>query len=162
MAPIRSITVTLTAFVGPPSSSTESYCRRSNFNLQAPVTRLYPPCHYRASGQGRKAYSTRTTRSQNLKLNAVPPLASISIPKTTPGLGLGLGVEALTTMSLLALQFGLQPSLTRKFTPKNINRSTVVFTQDVVKFFMAFAAINITKGWSQAIVGKLNTIWETH
>ncbi len=155
MAPIRSITVTLTAFVGPPSSSIErSYCRRSNYNLQAPVTHLSPPCHYRANGQVREHGHRRGYATQ--KLNAIPPLASIAIPSsaTTPGRGLGLGVEAITTMCLLALQFGLQPSLTRKFTPKNINRSTVVFTQDFVKFFMAFAAINITGGWNQAIVGK--------
>ena len=30
----------------------------------------------------------------------------------------GIGIEAIVSMSLLALQFGLQPSLTRKFTPK--------------------------------------------
>ena len=49
----------------------------------------------------------------------------------------GLGMKAILRMCLLALLYGLQPSLTRKFTPEAINRSTVVFTLDIVKFFMA-------------------------
>jgi UDP-sugar transporter A1/2/3 len=73
----------------------------------------------------------------------------------------GLGIEAIVSMSLLALQFGLQPSLTRKFTPKTINRSTVVFTQDIVKFFMAGAAILVTGGWADAIVGWNVRAWLT-
>lgn len=41
----------------------------------------------------------------------------------------GLDLEAGLYMLLLALQFGTQPALTKKFTPKGINRSTVVMAQ---------------------------------
>ena len=41
----------------------------------------------------------------------------------------GLDLEAGFYMLLLALQFGTQPALTKKFTPKGINRSTVVMAQ---------------------------------
>jgi hypothetical protein len=42
-------------------------------------------------------------------------------------------------MSLLALQFGIQPILVRKFTPQTIVRSSVVLVQEVVKFVIAGA-----------------------
>lgn len=91
-------------------------------------------------------------------LNA-SPIAIAMAPSVQ--LSSGLGIEAILSMSLLALQFGLQPSLTRKFTPKNINRSTVVFTQDLVKFCMAAAALLITGGWSKATIGWNYKTWLT-
>ena len=51
----------------------------------------------------------------------------------------GLSSTAIVNMSLLALQFGLQPILVKKFTPQTIVRSSVVFVQEVVKFIMAGA-----------------------
>lgn len=42
-------------------------------------------------------------------------------------------------MSLLALQFGIQPILVRKFTPQTIVRSSVVLVQEIVKFGIAGA-----------------------
>uniref|UniRef100_A0A7S2YRJ9 Sugar phosphate transporter domain-containing protein n=1 Tax=Entomoneis paludosa TaxID=265537 RepID=A0A7S2YRJ9_9STRA len=64
---------------------------------------------------------------------------------------------ALFYMGLLALQFGIQPLLTRKFTPPGITRSTVILVQELLKFVMAFGMLQITnhggaraamKGWS--------------
>mmetsp|Transcript_14104 Transcript_14104/g.24052 ORF Transcript_14104/g.24052 Transcript_14104/m.24052 type:complete len:499 (+) Transcript_14104:205-1701(+) len=49
----------------------------------------------------------------------------------------GLTPTAITCMSLLALQFGIQPILVRKFTPQTIVRSSVVLVQEVVKFGIA-------------------------
>lgn len=46
---------------------------------------------------------------------------------------------AITCMSLLALQFGIQPILVRKYTPQTIVRSSVVLVQEVVKFGIAGA-----------------------
>ena len=51
----------------------------------------------------------------------------------------GLTPTAITCMSLLALQFSIQPILTRKFTPQTIVRSSVVLVQEVVKFGIAGA-----------------------
>lgn len=42
-------------------------------------------------------------------------------------------------MALLALQFGIQPILVRKFTPQTIVRSSVVLVQELVKFGIAGA-----------------------
>jgi UDP-sugar transporter A1/2/3 len=46
---------------------------------------------------------------------------------------------AITCMSLLALQFAIQPILVRKFTPQTIVRSSVVLVQELVKFVIAGA-----------------------
>jgi solute carrier family 35 (UDP-sugar transporter), member A1/2/3 len=63
------------------------------------------------------------------------------------------GPEAIISMSLLALQFGIQPTLVRRFMPKSINRSTVVFVQDIIKFFLAGTALLLTGSWSNAVSG---------
>mmetsp|Transcript_8807 Transcript_8807/g.13065 ORF Transcript_8807/g.13065 Transcript_8807/m.13065 type:complete len:497 (-) Transcript_8807:120-1610(-) len=51
----------------------------------------------------------------------------------------GLSTAAIVYMSLLALQFGIQPILVRKFTPQTIVRSSVVLVQEVMKFGIAGA-----------------------
>lgn len=51
----------------------------------------------------------------------------------------GLTTAAITCMSLLAIQFGIQPILVRKFTPQTIVRSSVVLVQELVKFGIAGA-----------------------
>mmetsp|Transcript_11862 Transcript_11862/g.17680 ORF Transcript_11862/g.17680 Transcript_11862/m.17680 type:complete len:332 (+) Transcript_11862:1-996(+) len=60
-------------------------------------------------------------------------------------------------MGLLALQFGIQPIVTKKFTSPEIIRSTVIFTQEIVKLLIAMIGItlntstkwkDITSGWS--------------
>lgn len=70
----------------------------------------------------------------------------------------GLSPTAITYMSLLALQFGIQPILVRKYTPQTIVRSSVVLVQELVKFGIAGAIyFSVTKketrekdfeGWS--------------
>jgi len=47
-------------------------------------------------------------------------------------------------MALLALQFGLQPSLTRQFTPPQINRSTVILVQEILKFCFAATMLHLS------------------
>jgi len=73
-------------------------------------------------------------------IQAAQPKASelTSIPKQQ-GQQEGLTPYAITCMSLLALQFGIQPLLVRKFTPQTIVRSSVVLVQEVVKFGIAGA-----------------------
>jgi hypothetical protein len=70
----------------------------------------------------------------------------------------GLGMKAILRMCLLALLYGLQPSLTRKFTPETINRNTVVSTlldicQIPYRGYGTGAAVLVTGGWADAIVG---------
>ncbi len=68
-----------------------------------------------------------------------------------------LSPKALVFMGLLALQFGIQPIVTKKFTSPEIIKSTVIFTQEIVKLLIAMLGItlnkstkwkDITSGWS--------------
>lgn len=54
-------------------------------------------------------------------------------------------------MALLALQFGVQPILTRRFTSPEAARSTVVLAQELVKFFMATLMLRVTNGYHTAL-----------
>ena len=56
-------------------------------------------------------------------------------------------VLSIWYLSLLALQFGCQPLLTKAFTPSNIIRSTVVLAQDVVRFILSFALLVLCGSW---------------
>ena len=47
-------------------------------------------------------------------------------------------------MALLAIQFGLQPSLTRRFTPAGINRSSVILVQECLKFLFAAGMLRLS------------------
>ena len=48
-----------------------------------------------------------------------------------------LSPMAVLCMSLLAIQFGIQPILVRRYTPQTIVRSSVILVQEVVKFIIA-------------------------
>jgi hypothetical protein len=65
--------------------------------------------------------------------------------------------KALFYMFLLALQFGVQPVLTRRYTPPGITSSTVILAQEVVKFGIAFFMLRVSGSTSEAISGKLKS-----
>lgn len=48
--------------------------------------------------------------------------------------------KAIVYMGLLAIQFGIQPLLVRRFTAPSTIKSTVVLTQEIFKFGIAYAA----------------------
>ena len=56
-------------------------------------------------------------------------------------------------MALLAIQFGMQPTLTRKFTPQGICRSTVILMQEVTKLILAYTMLNVSGGKQAAFRG---------
>jgi len=62
--------------------------------------------------------------------------------------------KAAFYMVLLALQFGMQPLLTRRFTPVGICGSTVIVVQEVLKFFMALAMLRLSGGIQAALSGE--------
>jgi len=64
-------------------------------------------------------------------------------------------------MCLLAFQFGLQPTLTRQYTPQGICRSTVILVQEVLKFFLAFTMLNISGTRASALEGWNIGTWLT-
>ena len=65
--------------------------------------------------------------------------------------------KALFYMGLLALQFGMQPSLTRQYTPSGINRSTVILVQEVMKFGLAAAMLRLSS--TNAQLSALYSKW---
>jgi hypothetical protein len=62
--------------------------------------------------------------------------------------------KALFYMCLLAIQFGMQPTLTRRFTPEGICRSTVILSQEVLKFVLAYSMLNLSGSTKSALDGK--------
>lgn len=76
--------------------------------------------------------------TRSLALKASPVVAAISATSISP--------MALWYMFLLAVQFGSQPILTRKFTPKAITRSTVIMMQDIVKVVLGVSLMVISCG----------------
>lgn len=115
------------------------------------------PCSFRwkteteshLASQARLTHITRTRFSSAFS-SSKTQLDIARVPSYTT---IGYGPEATVSMALLALQFGIQPVLVRRFTPKSINKSTVVFVQDVLKFFLAGAALVLTGGWNNAVQG---------
>jgi UDP-sugar transporter A1/2/3 len=57
-------------------------------------------------------------------------------------------------MCLLSLQFGMQPTLTRSYTPKDICRSTVILVQEILKLFFAYMMLTISGSKKSALSGK--------
>jgi len=45
--------------------------------------------------------------------------------------------QAIFYMALLTIQFGCQPMLTAKYTPKTVCRSTIIIVQELIKFIIA-------------------------
>jgi UDP-sugar transporter A1/2/3 len=64
-----------------------------------------------------------------------------------------LSKEAIFYMILLAFQFGLQPILTRRFTPPTICKSTVIISQEFLKFGLAFLMLQLSGGRAAALRG---------
>jgi hypothetical protein len=75
--------------------------------------------------------------------------------KSTTTASSALDRKAVVYMFLLALQFGIQPVLTRRYTPKGITRSTVILTQEVVKFGIALVMLRFSGATSEAFRGRL-------
>lgn len=64
--------------------------------------------------------------------------------------------KALFYMSLLALQFGVQPILNQWYIPRGITKSTVILVQEVGKFFIASVMLSLSGSTAEAVRGKLS------
>ena len=62
--------------------------------------------------------------------------------------------RALFYMTLLAIQFGLQPILTRTYAAPEINKSTVILMQEILKFFIAYSMLNFSGNQKAALKGE--------
>ncbi len=69
-----------------------------------------------------------------------------------------LSNQAMFYMALLAIQFGCQPMLTARFTPKTVCRSTVVFVQESVKFCLAMSMLISSGKFKDAVKGESNRL----
>jgi solute carrier family 35 (UDP-sugar transporter), member A1/2/3 len=85
----------------------------------------------------------------------VPSVVATSVSVARTAVSPPLDARSILYMTLLAIQFGCQPMLTRAFTPRHIPRSTVILVQEVVKFVMAGSLLygsgglqTATQGWS--------------
>lgn len=72
--------------------------------------------------------------------NAKAAASSSPSPTTSQQQQDGLSKKAILFMSLLAVQFGIQPVLVRKFAPRGICKSSVVMTQEFTKGIIALGA----------------------
>jgi len=80
--------------------------------------------------------------------------------KPADGSSGGLSYRAIVAMSLLAIQFGIQPIVTRQFTSRAIIRSTVVFMQEAVKLVIGVAGISLGKArWGDVAEGWTPVSW---
>eukprot|EP00980_Cylindrotheca_fusiformis_P014622 scaffold3966_cov99-Cylindrotheca_fusiformis.AAC.1 len=68
-----------------------------------------------------------------------PPPPAAAVATATPTTD-SIPRQAIFYMSLLAIQFGVQPILVKKFAPRGICKSSVVLTQELVKGVIAFGA----------------------
>ena len=71
------------------------------------------------------------------------------------------GRYALVYMAALALQFGMQPLLTKRFTPPSACRSSVVITQEVIKFVLALSMLKSSGQLGPALQGWSIKSWAT-
>ena len=60
-------------------------------------------------------------------------------------------------MTLLALQFGVQPIVTKRYTSQKIIKSTVIFMQEAVKLVVAVLGISLggRGSWKKVTEGQL-------
>jgi UDP-sugar transporter A1/2/3 len=62
-----------------------------------------------------------------------------------------LSKQAIFYMTLLTVQFGMQPMLTAKYTSKTLIRSTVIFIQEAIKFIFAIFMLITSGGFREAL-----------
>lgn len=70
-----------------------------------------------------------------------------------------LDKQAAGYMVLLAVQFGLQPVLTKRFAPPTVCRSTVILCQEIIKFGLALLMLNISGKRKASLEGWNVSTW---
>jgi len=92
--------------------------------------------------------STTTDRnniSSSAKKKHITPI------NTTTTSSADLSYKAIIFMCLLACQFGIQPIVTKKYTSTKIIKSTVIFTQEIIKLIIGILGISLSNktSWSE-------------
>ena len=65
-----------------------------------------------------------------------------------------LSPQAIFYMSLLALQFGLQPILSKRFTPPTVSKLSVIIVQESMKFILAFSMLLASGNLQTVLKGR--------
>ena len=92
---------------------------------------------YSVTGVGKRPHRSRLrTRSF-----AVAPSLSLTATSSIPSVLLS---PKFLYSALLALQFALQPLLTKRFTSKDMTKSTYVVTQDVIRVALCVVALSVS------------------
>lgn len=158
MAPIRLAATVVAGFINSPS------CHQPHCHVTKPVQHgiiNLRPCPLIKKG------NTNNNNDGVLNISCLRgPRSQINKRKSelhmqAPSMLLGLSPQAALYMSMLALQFACQPLLTKKFTPKSVNRSSIVMSQDIVKVIITLAALFMTGSWSTAVAGWSVKSWLT-
>ena len=128
-------------------------------SYQAPSRELYPPTQGVSVFESTHSMMESSDNTGSLMVSTAPPELH---PSTTNEEGVvvieqqlpasvlptqpssALNQKAIMFMSLLAVQFGIQPILVRKFMPQGICKSSVVLTQELLKFAMAYVGYKST------------------
>lgn len=71
-----------------------------------------------------------------------------------------LSRQALFYMFLLAIQFGLQPIVTRRYTSPEVCRSSVIISQETIKFFIGLLMLRLSGATERALKGKIRLFTE--
>mmetsp|Transcript_7113 Transcript_7113/g.15475 ORF Transcript_7113/g.15475 Transcript_7113/m.15475 type:complete len:447 (-) Transcript_7113:1322-2662(-) len=108
-----------------------------------------------------KSNHTQTSNGIHAKTSTTTPPPQSKQPTTTStSPSSSLSPKALLFMALLALQFGIQPIVTKKFTSGKVIKSTVIFMQEVVKLVIAFGGITLSGvSWGEVLKGWTITSW---
>ena len=76
--------------------------------------------------------------------------SSVRLASLSPIIPASLGGAETLYMLLLAVQFAVQPILTKTFAPQNIIKSTYVLAQDLTRLVICLSLLWMTGGWSTA------------
>lgn len=124
------------------STQRSSYCEAASFVGRQHIKRSL---HERSSSNSANTLGPLSNFLPNRSLTM------ISLKTTLPSLtALPKSALPLTYMFLLALQFAVQPIITKKFAPKTIIRSTYVLAQEISRLLIAATLLTATNSWNVA------------
>ena len=138
----------------PVKSTTCIFAGRSNEPIHPISSTDHQPIQTKSSTEEEQRGSLSLVRS-TMNRNSILMSAATEQSPPPPPQNKSLSREAILYMTLLAFQFGLQPILTRRFTPPTIIKSTVIFVQECTKFCIAFSMIQLSGKTQSAIQGTL-------
>jgi solute carrier family 35 (UDP-sugar transporter), member A1/2/3 len=97
---------------------------------------------------GRRRQLSAAASSSSSRLSAVAGTAPVVVSATTTA-----PIVTAMYMFLLALQFAVQPLVTKTYAPPNISKSTYVLAQEGVRLVLGISLLLLTGTWNVATAG---------